>query len=52
MNTPMLGTSESTEPRPRRKTNEPSKPDKHKHQIRRYLEDVKDAREEKELWEY
>ena len=48
----MLGSAESTDPRPRRKTNEPQKPDKDKQEKRWIFEAIEESRKEKELWEY
>ena len=52
MNTPKLGNAESTDPKPRRKTTEPSKPDKHKQEVRWYLEDVAESRKDKLKYGY
>ncbi len=44
MSTTMLGTSESTDPKPRRKTNETSKPDRDKTLKRWAVEDHQEAK--------
>ena len=56
MSTPMLGTSESTEPKPRRKTDEYDgiklKCSIKTQAIAEHQERMRVKREEKELWEY
>jgi len=49
MSTQMLGNAESTDPRPRRKTTEPSKPNRAKQERRWSNEDAQERIEAKRL---
>lgn len=49
----MLGTSESTDPKPRRKTDEPSKPNRAAQLIRWHNEEQAERKkEERMMWEF